>query len=103
MRPKCAWTLKESFGRDGKKLSGIGGAIGIEQRGYSCFVRGLKRRKLRPHHFAPRQSLLACSQCRCAVRGVVLVIELVSEFVNDKILAVRRVSRTALGRIPCQD
>src|ERR1700730_18582051 len=98
MSAERARTLKESLGGDGEKFGRISGAIGIKQRRYSRFIGGLERGKLGPHHFAPRQLLFARRQNWRAIRGVVLVVELVGEFVDDKILTIGRIGRATFGR-----
>src|SRR5437868_9621149 len=97
------WPLEERLDGYGKKLDGISGSVGIEQRGDSALISGAQRRKLPPHHFAPGQLLFARFQCRHSVGRMIFIIQLVSEFMKDNVLSVGRISRAMFNRAPRQD
>src|SRR6266446_989091 len=96
------WSLKKRFDRHREKFSRICRPISVEQSRNSSVVSRAKRCKLSPHHFTPRHLLFACRQCRRAIGGEILVIELVSKFVQDNVFAVRRVGCAGFHRVPCE-
>src|ERR1700682_3037389 len=100
VRAQCPWSLKKSLSGHGEKLRGIRGAIGIEEGGNSGIIGRAQRRKFGSHHSAPGRLLFARGESRRTIGGTVLVVELMSKLMQDKVLAVGRIGRAGFGRIP---
>src|SRR5436190_16436261 len=94
------WPLKECFSRYSKKLNGIRGSVRIEKRRYPGLMGSTQRRKLGPHDFAPGQSLLVRRQFRYSIGCGIFVVELVSKFMKDNVLAIGRISRASFHGVP---
>src|SRR6266853_147470 len=94
--------LKKSLDRHREKFCWILRAISIEQCRNAGFISSTERCKLGSHHFAPGQLLSARRQRRRAVRRQILVVELVSKFMEDNILTVGRIGCSGLHRVPRQ-
>src|ERR1700736_728469 len=99
-RPKHSRPLEERLCRYGEKFSGICSAVSIEQGRNAGIISRAKRCKLRPHHFAPRHLLFTCRQGRRSISGEILVVQLVSEFMQNNVLAVGRISCAKFHRVP---
>src|SRR6266478_1923344 len=102
MSPEQSGVLEEGLCRYREKLRWIGGSVRIKESRYSGLIGRAQGRKLRPHHFAPGQLLLACRQCRCSIVRGILVVKLVSKLMQDDVFAIRRISCSGSNRIPCE-
>src|ERR1700719_1012940 len=102
MSTEHSGALKEGLCRYREKLHWIRGSVSIKERRYSGLIGSAQRRKLRPHHFAPGQLLLARRQCRRSIIRRILVVKLVSKLMQDDVFAIGRISRTGFDRIPCE-
>src|SRR4029077_13925439 len=74
-----------------------------EQRWYATFIGRTQRSELGIHNFAPGRLLVACRQSRHSVGCVIFVIQLVSKFMKNNVLAVGRISRAMFDGGPGED
>src|ERR1044071_1243326 len=92
--------FEERLDRHSKKLSGISRSVSVEQGRYPGFIGSAQRLKLGFHNFAPGQLLVARCQSWHSIGCAILVVELVSEFMKNNVLAVGGIGRAMFDGCP---
>jgi hypothetical protein len=95
--------LEEGLRDNREEFRRVGGAIDIEHRRSARLRGGAQRLEFLFHHARPGEILASRGEGRRAVGAVVLEIELMSELMQDEILAIRRIEAALPCHIPSED
>ena len=95
-----ARTLEERLRDYGEELCRIFCTVDIEHSWNSSFSSGAQGRKFPTHYSRPRAVLSLCRKRRRAIGRVVFEVELMREFVQDKVTTICRIGRAAPGVVP---